>query len=153
MCEQNQAAGVAPATYRLPLAEDHLRMLLDHLLANAVNDSYDRGVVEVSCRAQSEQQVLFSTRDQGIDIPADKLPRVFDDFFRTREAVGHNRLSTGLGVAIVRQVARAWKMDLRLESAPGWGTRCAVLIPSLAAGTDLTLSPKRQSDGIPVGDR
>lgn len=119
----------------LTIAEDHLRMLLENLLANAVNYSYDHGVVEVACRSDSEKRVVFSVRDHGIGIPPDKLPRVFDDFFRTREAVSYNRSSTGLGLAIVRQIARAWKMELTLESAPGWGTRCTVAIPTHIAAT------------------
>ncbi|MHB9008281.1 MAG: ATP-binding protein, partial [Limisphaerales bacterium] len=62
----------------------------------------------------------------GIGIPPAKLPRIFDDYYRTEEAVRHNQASTGLGLAVVRHVARALGATIQVESAPGWGTRFTV---------------------------
>ena len=44
----------------------------------------------MSCRAQPGGGATV-VRDRGIGIPAEKLPRIFDDYFRTSEAVAHNR--------------------------------------------------------------
>ena len=110
--------------------EDHLTMLLDNLVVNAVNYSYDRGVVSVACRAQNTGQATVVVRDHGIGIHKEKLPRIFDDYYRTDEAVQHNRMSTGLGLAIVRQVAQEARVAIQVESAPGWGTRFTVTIPA-----------------------
>jgi signal transduction histidine kinase len=112
--------------------EDHLTMLVDNLLVNAVNYSYERGVVNVTCRSESSGKALVVIRDQGIGIPKEKLPRIFDDYYRTEEAVQHNRGSTGLGLAIVRQVACKDRVPITVESAPGWGTRFTVTLPSAA---------------------
>lgn len=108
--------------------EDHLVMLLDNLLTNAVNYSYDHSPVEVSLRRTPEGSAVLKVRDHGIGIPADKLPLVCDDYFRTKEAVRHNPSSTGLGLAIVRDVARLSGFQLDIRSSPGWGTEVTVTI-------------------------
>jgi signal transduction histidine kinase len=113
--------------------EDHLTMLVDNLLVNAVNYSYENGVVRITCRGQQPGEALMVIRDQGIGIPREKLPRIFDDYYRTEEAVQHNRASTGLGLAIVRQVACKDHVPITVESAPGWGTRFTVTLPGASA--------------------
>ena len=79
-----------------------------------------------------------SCATEGIGIPREKLPRIFDDYYRTEEAVQHNRASTGLGLAIVRQVACEISWPSQVESAPGWGTRFTVTIPGSNAATPTT---------------
>jgi signal transduction histidine kinase len=109
--------------------EDHLTMLFDNLIVNAVNYSRDDGRVEVSCQPCKRGRARVIVRDHGIGIPEKKLPHVFEDYYRTDEALAHNRSSTGLGLAVVRQVARTAGATVRLESAPGWGTRFTVTLP------------------------
>jgi signal transduction histidine kinase len=109
--------------------EDHLRMLFDNLLTNAVHYSHDGGAVEVTCRRQAEGMAQVVIRDHGIGIPAEKLPHIFEEFYRTREAVRHNKASTGLGLAIVRDVARMGGIQVQVESRLSWGTRVTLTIP------------------------
>ncbi len=115
---------------RLSVVADHLVMLLDNIVVNAVNYSHDQGLVEVNCRPGTRGEAEVVVRDHGIGIPEAKLPRIFEDYYRTDDAVKHNRSSTGLGLAVVRQVAQQLKANLQVESAPGWGTRFTVRLPS-----------------------
>jgi signal transduction histidine kinase len=112
--------------------EDHLTMVVDNLVVNAVNYSFDGGVVDITCRGRDPREAVLVVRDHGIGIPEAKLPRIFDDYYRTEEAVQHNRSSTGLGLAIVREVACENRWPITVESAPGWGTRMTVAFPALA---------------------
>jgi signal transduction histidine kinase len=118
---------IRPLNVRAP--QDHVTMLLENIIVNAVNYSFDGGVVSILCLPQDKENVLVSVRDRGIGIPEDTLPRVFDDYFRTDEAAAHNRTSTGLGLAIVRQVASGSRISIRMKSAPGWGTRFIATLP------------------------
>ena len=79
--------------------EDHLKVLIENLTSNAVNYSHDDGAVTLTCRTVSPQAIELTVRDRGIGIPADKIEKVFQDFYRTNEAVQHNQRSTGLGLA------------------------------------------------------
>ena len=112
--------------------EDYLVMLIDNLLNNAVNYSYDGGCVAVACGRSERTTARMVVRDHGIGIPGDKLPRVFQDYYRTTEATQHNKASTGLGLAIVRLVAKALQATVRIESSPGWGTRVTLLMPAVS---------------------
>jgi signal transduction histidine kinase len=105
-------------------------MMIDNVLSNAINYSRDGERVSVSCRAKPGGGAIVTVRDSGIGIPAEKLPRIFDDYFRTNEAVAHNRASTGLGLAIVRQAALAGKIGVRVKSAPAQGTVFSLDFPA-----------------------
>jgi two-component system sensor histidine kinase BaeS len=131
-------------------------MLVDNLVVNAVTYSHDGGVVEVTCAPEPEPAggARLTVRDHGIGIAPEKLPRIFDDYYRTEEAVAHNRASTGLGLAIVRQVARATGATLEVESAPGRGTTFTVIFPGapLAAESapNLSAAQPQSQHGLPA---
>jgi two-component system, OmpR family, phosphate regulon sensor histidine kinase PhoR len=113
----------------LRAVEDHLKMLLDNVLSNAVNYSYPDGEVKLTCRPHTEATAVVVVRDHGIGIPAEKLPNIFHDYYRTTEAARHNKESTGLGLAIVRHVARQAGIQVLVASGPGWGTQVTLTIP------------------------
>lgn len=125
--------------------EDHLKMAFLNLLTNAVAYSDNDGHIRVGCRSEGPSRNIVTVSDDGIGIPADKLPRIFEEHYRTREAVQHNRESSGLGLAIVRQVAELHHFLLRVASAPGIGTTFElVLCPPEQAPAD---SRKETYDG------
>jgi signal transduction histidine kinase len=119
---------VSPATIRG--VRDHVVMMLDNVLSNAVAYSCDGQQVRVSCRPKAEGGAVVAVEDSGIGIPTAKLPQIFDDYYRTVEAVKHNKASTGLGLAIVRQAAMAGKVGVRVESAPQQGTLFTLDFPA-----------------------
>ena len=109
--------------------EDHLKMLFVNVLANAVAYSREGGTVRVWTRLEDNGIPVVTVEDDGIGIAEDKLPRIFDDYYRTDEAVRHNKGSTGLGLAIVRHVAQAHRVRVIVESAPDKGTRVTLRFP------------------------
>ncbi len=111
--------------------DDYMKMLVDNLLSNAISYSYNDSVVKVTCHLEDDQHVRVTLRDHGIGIAPDKLPKIFQDYFRTSEATQHNRASSGLGLAIVRLVANALRISVQVASAPGWGTRFCLSIPAI----------------------
>ncbi len=114
------------------VVEDHVKMLVTNIVANAVVYSNEGRIVRVQCRKEPPTGPVVTVEDQGIGIPAEKLPRIFDDYYRTEEAVRHNRDSTGLGLAIVRHVALSHGIRVQVESAPGRGTKFTLRFPRSA---------------------
>jgi two-component system phosphate regulon sensor histidine kinase PhoR len=110
--------------------EDHIKMLLTNIISNAVVYSTEGGKVRVRCGGASADGPVVTVEDEGIGIPVEKLPRIFDDYYRTEEAVRHNRDSTGLGLAIARHVATSHRIRVRVESAPGRGTAFTLRFPA-----------------------
>jgi signal transduction histidine kinase len=153
--------------------EDHLRMLVDNLVGNAVYYSYCDGIVSVTCRdganvvdvdagslsgestgnAIGSDTAVIEVRDRGIGILPAKLPRIFEDYYRTREAAHHSQSSTGLGLAIVRDVARAADIDVTVQSAPGWGTCFTVTVPKNEPQPDTrpSLAAERERHAVSPG--
>jgi len=110
--------------------EDHARMLLENLLANAIHYSYEDGRITVTCHRDEAQGPVVTIADEGIGIAPDKLPHIFDDYYRTKEAVKHNQDSTGLGLAIVRNVAQINHIQVQVRSCPGKGTTFFLRFPA-----------------------
>lgn len=127
--ERNITLESSLETARVTGVEDHLQMLLFNVISNAVSYSRKDGMVQVRCAAGEGRQALVTVEDNGIGIPAEKLPRIFDEYYRTNEAAAHNNRSTGLGLAIVRHVAAEHGITVRVESGPGAGTRFTLLFP------------------------
>ena len=125
-------------------AADHIKALFANLLNNAVHYSYEGGTVHVRCSPGPEQQPIVSIADEGIGIPADKISHVFEEHYRTEEAIRHNRRSSGLGLAIVRRVVEFHGINLRLKSQPGVGTTFELEFPAITPPPDPAQSqPKR----------
>ena len=118
---------------RVIAAEDHLKMLLMNVLSNAVNYSYDGGTVRVACQRNGDGRAMVTIADTGIGIPAAKLPRIFQEHYRTTEAVKHNKQSTGLGLAIEKQDAELYSIHIRVESQTGKGTTFELNFPKTTA--------------------
>ena len=103
-------------------------ILFGNILSNAVNYSHDGGRIEVGGN-RNKGWVQVSVSDHGIGIAEKALPRVFDEYFRTKEAMKANAMSTGLGLAIVKKVAHDLSLVVRVTSEPGKGTTFEVLMP------------------------
>ena len=110
--------------------EDHIKMLFTNLLSNAVNYSHEKGRVSVECKLSKETGPVITIEDRGIGIPGDKLPKIFDEYYRTDEAVRHNKTSTGLGLTIVQHTAQTHHIRICITSKPGVGTKFELVFPS-----------------------
>jgi signal transduction histidine kinase len=105
-----------------------LRQVVDNLLSNAVKYTPSGGTVTVTARAV-DADVEFVVADDGIGIlPAD-LPRIFEDFFRSRAALDSGIPGTGLGMRIVRHIVEDHGGSIEVESTPGVGTTVTTRIP------------------------
>jgi signal transduction histidine kinase len=108
--------------------ERRLEQVLANLLDNAVKYSPAGGRIEVSLHVEGGR-VRVAVADQGIGIPADELPRLFERFRRARNASSSRFGGFGLGLFIAREIVRLHDGDLRVESEEGKGTRIEFDLP------------------------
>lgn len=102
------------------------RQLLENLLGNAVKYT-DQGGVELRA-FETEDSLEIVISDTGVGIPEDKLDRIFDEYYQL-DAKGQRRMGVGLGLAIVREVARLLGYSIEISSTLGQGTKVVLRIP------------------------
>jgi two-component system, sensor histidine kinase len=106
------------------------RILLGQLLHNVIGNAIkytDTGMVKVSESLDSDG-LLLTVQDTGRGIPDDKLERIFDEYYQVDQS-GSQRSGVGLGLVIVREVARLLGYSVAVTSEYGRGTNVRVLIP------------------------
>lgn len=104
-----------------------LRRLLGNLISNAITYG---GSAEVTT-AVTEAMVTVDVEDSGPGIPAAELEHVFDPFYRLESSRSRATGGTGLGLAVVRSIARAHGGEVRLENRAGGGLRARLSLPRL----------------------
>lgn len=103
-----------------------IRRVITNLLTNAIKYSPQGGEVRV-CLSHCENAVMLSVADQGIGIPLEDQTRLFEPFHRASN-VDHLP-GTGLGLTIAQQAVELHNGSIRVESAPGDGTRVTLSLP------------------------
>jgi signal transduction histidine kinase len=109
-----------------------VRQVLLNLLSNAIKFGAGQPI-EVTSRGAAGGGVAVAVRDHGPGIPADDLPRVFDEFVQLEHSRGQQvSTGTGLGLPISRRLARLLGGDLVAESTPGEGSTFRLTLPARA---------------------
>jgi signal transduction histidine kinase len=111
---------------RVTLDERLLSEVVGNLLSNALKYSAPGSKVQFDVVA-SEERCRFSIEDQGIGIPEDELPRLFESFFRASNV--DQIKGSGLGLAVVRKALDVQGGTITVTSKLGIGTRFVVQVP------------------------
>ena len=116
-----------------PIAEpvwvdrDMWEKIVLNLVSNAFKFTFDGGI-EVELREEG-REVVLSVEDTGTGIPAADLPRLFERFHRVEGSQGRTHEGTGIGLALVQELARLHGGNVTAESEVGRGSRFSVRIP------------------------
>ena len=110
---------------------DAVDRMLKNLLSNAIKYSPRGGRVRVEAgpAADKPEMVEFTVEDDGVGIPAEALPRIFDAYVRIANPETAAAPGLGLGLSLVRGLAHAHGGSVEVESLPGKGSRFRVLLP------------------------
>ena len=106
----------------------HIRQLWSNLVSNAIKYTPVGGAVTVSMIIEDGQAVT-TVRDTGIGIAPDDLPRLFQEFYRTKAAKAYSQMGTGLGLAIVKRVVETYHGQIGVQSTVGQGSTFTVTLP------------------------
>jgi two-component system, NtrC family, sensor kinase len=162
-------AHVPPAVAPLLADPDQLQQVLLNLVTNALDATPADGKVWLSAaddhpspsspapdarphisRGQAATPcVILQIEDTGCGIPPDRLEKIFEPFFSTKERRG----GTGLGMAIVEDIVRVHRGAIEIESAEGHGTTIRLRWPAASAEQAVTGdgAPAAPSPGVTEG--
>lgn len=105
-----------------------IRVVFTNIVDNAIKYTPSGGRVTVSSQAGSSLAKV-RVADNGIGIPADNLPNIFDRFFRVKGKATRGITGSGLGLSLVKKVVEAHRGYIDVESGPDRGTTFIVSLP------------------------
>ncbi len=115
----------------LPLIQadpNRLKQVISNLLSNAIKFSPEGGRVAVSIQVWDDT-VQVAVSDEGIGIPTEALPHIFEKFFRVDSSDRREIKGTGLGLAICKEIVEAHGGSIWAESQVGTGTTVTFSLP------------------------
>lgn len=104
-----------------------LQRVIENLVTNAIRYT-DRGEVRIDCEC-GDGLARVRVSDTGIGIPEESLEKIFDEYYQLDNPARDRRKGLGLGLSIVRHIARLLDLNLTVESVPGEGSTFTVEVP------------------------
>jgi signal transduction histidine kinase len=122
--EENISSDIPPVT----VDREAIARSLLNLVNNALKYSKEQKYIGVSLY-RSDRLVNLEVRDRGIGIPANEQGKIFEKFYRCGDPLVHNVKGSGLGLSLVRHIARAHGGEVTVESAPEKGSKFTIALP------------------------
>ena len=107
---------------------DKMTQVIDNILNNAIKYSPDGGKITVSMKTTDDQMIL-SIKDQGLGIPKQDLPKIFDRFYRVDRARSRAQGGTGLGLAIAKEIIKQHNGFIWAKSEYVKGSTFTIVLP------------------------
>jgi signal transduction histidine kinase len=112
----------------LNIDKDSMTQAIFNLLDNAIKFSKDVKEIGVTV-LKNESSIIIKIKDKGIGIEKDENDKIFEKFYRGKNAVKYNIKGTGLGLALVKYTIEAHNGQIEVVSEPGWSTVFIIILP------------------------
>jgi two-component system phosphate regulon sensor histidine kinase PhoR len=114
---------------RLSVNASLIEQAIVNLLDNAINYSKAGSTIHIDASRRADE-VTVCVQDEGIGIPQEHLPRLFERFYRVDKARSRERGGTGLGLAIVKHIAQVHGGQVSVVSTLGEGSTFTLHLPA-----------------------
>ena len=102
--------------------------ILDNLIINAIEACSEGGIIRV-VQTKSNDEVLFCVEDNGLGIDSKEFDLIFNPGYSTKFSTSTGNISTGLGLAHVKNLVELLDGTIRVDSLPDRYTRFFISIP------------------------
>ena len=110
--------------------ESQIDVLFSVLIENAINYSPEDTAVTILLKKLGSSQIYIGVKDQGIGISEKNIEKIFNEFFRSNNAVNFHSSGTGLGLSIAKEIASIHNATIHVESKINEGSVFSVILQS-----------------------
>ena len=115
---------------RIVADRERIEQVVVNILSNAVKYTPKGGHIHLSACALSGNRVRITVQDDGVGIPKEDVPRLFERFYRVDKARSRAAGGTGLGLAIAKEIVEQHEGKIALSSEYGKGTVVTITLPT-----------------------
>lgn len=108
--------------------EEKLKQVISNLLTNAIKFTNENGKVILHIK-QSNQNLQIKVQDNGMGIPPDQLPKIFDRFYQVDDSSIRKGEGTGIGLALTKELVKLMNGEINVTSQLKKGTEFKILLP------------------------
>ena len=116
--------------------KERIEQVLVNIVSNAIKYTPKGGKIEIAlsgCKIKSGDSEITGAKitvtDNGVGIPKEDLPHIFERFYRVEKARSTEAGGTGLGLSISKEIINAHRGEITVENAQGGGTVVTILLP------------------------
>ncbi len=104
------------------------KRVIQNLLDNAIKFSHDEGKVRITSRVE-EDGIALSVQDEGVGIPREALPTIFESFRQVDGSATRTHGGAGIGLSLVKEIMESQKGTVSVSSDPGRGSVFTIRLP------------------------
>ncbi|RIV44122.1 sensor histidine kinase [Flagellimonas pelagia] len=101
---------------------EKIQQVISNLLVNSIKYGHSNGTTEVSVENLIKNKVIVRVTDNGVGIPKQHIPRLFERFYRVDQSGSRTEGGSGLGLSIVKHIIEAHEEKIYVESEVGVGS-------------------------------
>lgn len=120
---------------------DKLEKIIQNVISNAIKFSQKDGQVNVFFNMRVDAYYEIRVQDQGIGIPENKLPFIFDRFYQADSSDTRTREGVGIGLALVKELVTLLGGNIMVESSEANGSIFTVRLPYRVSAENAELMP------------
>ena len=115
---------------------ERLEQVVINILSNAVKYTPRGGHITLTGIRRDDSHVVIRVKDDGMGIPKDDIPRLFERFYRVDKARSRAKGGSGLGLAIAKEMVEAHQGTIYLDSEIDAGTTVTIILPTTLPADD-----------------
>lgn len=143
---------ISPSAPLPKILADPIRIseVITNLISNAINYTNPNGKIEISMRV-SPNEIETAVSDNGVGIPPEAIPHLFNKFFRVSNQLQSANKGTGLGLYIAKSIIEKLHGKIRVESEVGKGSKFFFTLPVVEKSAGIVKDDRYISQAIQSG--